>query len=293
MKSGLPPSNRMPFPRLALQCNPPRLPGLRHLPTRWGGRWRIRRVGATHNPHIDPSGSLQPHKLLALYHTMVMARAITRRLWVYYTSPPAGDVARCAGVDAGWGRSHRISAGAEAVQVAAAAALRPGTDWIVPHHKDLALRLAGGVSPLDVMMTALGRTSDLGSRRTRMVTISGLAGTHIPHAAGIAYASKLAGRDEVVLVSIDDRGTDSGDWHEGINFASTHKLPLICLVQDDFPRAAAPPGQTATHLIVRRAHGYGMAAEGIDGGDFGISLETLVRAAGRARAGEGPTLVHA
>lgn len=183
--------------------------------------------------------------------------------------------------------------GAEAVQVAAAAALRPGVDWVVPHHRDLALCLAVGVSPLDVMMTTLGRESDLGSRQARIVTTSGLAGTHMPHAAGIAYASKLVGRDEVTLASIDDRGTDAGDWHEALNFASTHRLPLICLVQDDAPRAAAPPGKKATDLIVRRAHGYGMAAESIDGGDFDLALEALERAAARARSGEGPTLVHA
>jgi 2-oxoisovalerate dehydrogenase E1 component alpha subunit len=186
-----------------------------------------------------------------------------------------------------------ITTGAEAIQVAASAALRPGTDWIVPHPRDLALCLALGVSPLDAMLTALGRASDLGSRQARIVTTSGLAATHMPHAAGIAYASKLTGRDEVTLASIDDRGTDAGDWHEALNFASTHRLPLICLVQDDAPRAAATPGQTATDLIVRRAHGYGMAAESIDGGDFELALETLERAANRARSGEGPTLVHA
>jgi 2-oxoisovalerate dehydrogenase E1 component alpha subunit len=221
---------------------------------------------------------------------MVMARAITRRLWVLHTSPLADEV---GGVAAGWGRSVLITTGAEAIQVAASAALRPGTDWIVPHPRDLALCLALGVSPLGAMLTALGRASDLGSRQARIVTTSGLAATHMPHAAGIAYASKLTGRDEVTLASIDDRGTDAGDWHEALNFASTHRLPLICLVQDDAPRAAATPGQTATDLIVRRAHGYGMAAESIDGGDFELALETLERAANRARSGEGPTLVHA
>lgn len=144
-----------------------------------------------------------------------------------------------------------------------------------------------------MIMIALGRTPDVGSRQARIVSTSGLTGTHIPHAAGIAYASMLLDRRKVTLASIDDRGTDSGDWHEGMNFASVHRLPLICLVQDDFPRAAAPPGQTATDLIVRRAHGYGMAAESIDGGDFDLALEAFDRAAERARSGEGPTLVHA
>lgn len=210
---------------------------------------------------------------------MVMARAISRRLWVTSSLAPF--------------RGEGHGEGREAVQVAAATAIRPGTDWIVPHPSDLALCLAAGVSPLDVMMTMIGRASGLGSRQARILTTSGLAGTHMPHAAGVAYAAKFAGRDEVTLASIDGPGTDAGDWHEALNFASTHRLALICLVQDDFPRAAATPGQTATDLIVKRAHGYGMAAESIDGGDFDLSLETLERAAVRARSGEGPTLVHA
>ena len=227
---------------------------------------------------------------------MVMARAISRRLWVLdsLSGLMGSSLPLVRGEGQGGGRERSLYlGGAEAVQVAAAAALRPGADWIVPHPRDLALCLAVGVSPLDVMMTAVGHASDLGSQQARIVTTSGLAGTHMTHAAGIAYASKLTGRDEVTLASIDDRGTDTGDWHEALNFASTHRLPLICLVQDAFPRSAAPPGQTATDLIVRRAHGYGMAAESIDGGEFDLALEALERAADRARSGEGPTLVHA
>src|SRR5258708_20070110 len=144
---------------------------------------------------------LQPHKLLALYHTMVMARAIYRRLWVL---EKGNEVLRIHGESpphlTGGGAGG--AGGAEVIQVAAAAALRPGTDWIVPHHRDLALCLALGVSPLDVMLTALGRASDLGSRQARIVTTSGLAATHMPHAAGIAYASKLTGPEKVTPPSI-------------------------------------------------------------------------------------------
>jgi 2-oxoisovalerate dehydrogenase E1 component alpha subunit len=208
---------------------------------------------------------IEPHRLLALYHSMVMARAIDRRLWM-----------------------SRVS-GFEAVQVAAAAALRPGTDWVVPHPNDLALCLAIGLSPLDVMLSP----EDFSSRPARIVTTSGLSGTHIVHAAGIAYASKLRGLDEVTLASIGHRGTDSGDWHEGLNFAAVHRLPLVCVVQDNLARAAAVPGQRAADVIGMRAGGYGMAGESIDGTDFQAALGTLTRAVDRARAGEGPTLVHA
>src|SRR5713226_5322526 len=179
-----------------------------------------------------------PHTLLALYHTMVMARAIERRLWVLL----GRDILECAGL--------------EVVQVAAAA-LRPGRDWIVPCPTDLALCLAVGLSPLDVMLAVFGRANDpasggrqapgaFGARAARVVMTSAAAGRHVVQAAGIAYASKVSGRDEVTLVCTDERGTAAGDWHEGINFAGAHSLPLICLVED---RA------DATRRVTQRAEG--------------------------------------
>jgi 2-oxoisovalerate dehydrogenase E1 component alpha subunit len=228
---------------------------------------------------------------------MVMARVIDRRTWSLNRSNPPPP----PGGGSGWG-AIRV-AGFEGVQVAAAATLRPGVDWVVPHPSDLALCLALGLSPLDVMR------STFDSRRARIVTTSGLAGTHIVHAAGIAYASKLRGLDEVTLASIDHGGIDAGDWHEGLNFAAVHRLPLICLVQDKIPhelggfavssrgplvpRAQAIPGNRGVDMIVAKADGYGMAGESIDGTDFGAAFDALSRAVDRARSGGGPTLVHA
>src|SRR5260370_24695455 len=91
-----------------------------------------------------------PHTLLALYHTMVMARAIERRLWVLEHTERLNGYLRVTGF--------------EAVQGAAAAALRPGRDWILPCPTDLALCLAVGLSPLDVMLAVFGRENDPASR---------------------------------------------------------------------------------------------------------------------------------
>jgi 2-oxoisovalerate dehydrogenase E1 component alpha subunit len=241
-------------------------------------------------PYDGAVQELQAHKLLALYHTMVMARAMDRRFWSVEDSPVhiptswGGPRAQRAGR----GRSHWISqAGYEAVQVAAAAALRQGIDWAVPNRGDLALRLALGLSPKDLMLSIFD------SRRARIVTTSGLAGNHIVHAAGIAYASKLRGLDEVTLASTDHRGIEAGDWHEGLNFAAVHRLPVVCLVQDNVPRAPSVPGNSTLDVIVAKADGYGVAGESVDGADFGASFEALSRAVDRARSGGGPTLVHA
>jgi 2-oxoisovalerate dehydrogenase E1 component alpha subunit len=161
-----------------------------------------------------------------------------------------------------------------------------------------------GVSPLDFMLALFGRADDpssggrqapvsFGLRRARIVSSSGAIGTQVVQAAGIAYASKVQEKDEVTLVSIGDRGTDTGDWHEGINFAAVHRLPMICVVQDESPGSRALTGQQAADLIVMRAQGYGIAGDRVDGTDFASAFAVLSRAVERARSGEGPTIVHA
>lgn len=221
---------------------------------------------------------------------MVLARAIERRVWVMNRTSEQ--------------QVSFSSSGSEAVQAAAAAALRPGADWVLPCDRDLALCLAMGLSPLDVMLGLFGRAADpgsggrqapvsFGSRRARIVSTSSVVGAKVVHAAGIAYASKLQALDEVTMVSVGERGADTGDWHEGLNFAAVHRLPLICLVQDATSRSAALHGPAVSDLIVKRAQGYGMAGDTVDGSDFDDAFDTLARAVERARAGEGPTLIHA
>ena len=237
----------------------------------------------------DPQPGLHPHKLLALYHTMVMARALERRIWV---------LNRLSNLDV----AIPVS-GFEAIQAAAAAALRPGVDWIVPHQSDLALCLAMGLSPADVMFAVFGRASDpssggrqspgnFGLKHVRIVSTSALLGTQVVHAAGIAYASRLRGLDEVTLVTISEPGTATGDWHEGLNFSAVHRLPLVCIVQDGSQRMGVL-GQSGSEAVARRAAGYGIRGETVDGTDFPAGFASITRAFERARAGEGPTLVHA
>ncbi|HYM65871.1 MAG TPA: thiamine pyrophosphate-dependent enzyme, partial [Patescibacteria group bacterium] len=221
---------------------------------------------------------------------MVMARAIERRVWL---------LDRTGQVEAGLSAS-----GSEAVQVAAAATLRPGIDWVLPKWGDLALCLAMGVTAVDVLLGVFGRARDplshgrlepgaLSSKAARIVTTSSSPGARALHAAGIAYASRFRSLDEITMVSIDARGALSGDWHEGVNFAAVHRLPLVCLLTSRVPGTAEPPAQPETDPIARQAVGYGVAAATADGGDFRDSLTAITQAVQRARSGGGPTLVHA
>jgi 2-oxoisovalerate dehydrogenase E1 component alpha subunit len=234
---------------------------------------------------------LEPEKLVEMYRQMVLARAIDRRMWVLNRQGKAPFVIS--------GQGH------EATQVAAAAALRPGVDWLVPYYRDLAFCIALGLTPLDFMLSVYARADDpssggrqmpshFGLKRARIVTTSSVVATQVIHAAGIAYAAKVRGLDEVAVTCLGEGSTSEGDWHEGLNFAGVHKLPFICIVEDNDYAISVPHRlQMGVDSVARRADGYGMAGDTVDGGDVLAVYAVMKRAVERARAGEGPTLVAA
>ena len=234
---------------------------------------------------------LEPDRLLTMYRQMVLARAVDRRMWVLNRQGKAPFVIS--------GQGH------EAIQVAAATAMRAGQDWLVPYYRDLPFCIALGLTAREFLLSVFARAEDpnsggrqmpshFGLKRARIVTTSSVVGTQVVHAAGLAYASKVRGLDEVSLTCIGEGGTSQGDWHEALNFAAVHRLPYICIVQDNDYAISVPHRlQMGVDSVAKRAAGYGMAGESVDGGDILASYEVMKRAMERARAGDGPTLIDA
>ncbi len=234
---------------------------------------------------------LGPERLLTMYRQMLLARALDQRAWALNRQGEAPFVIS--------GQGH------EGAQVGAAAALRPGVDWVVPYYRDLALCLAMGMTAREFMLSVLARADDPSSggrqmpshfslRRARIVTISSTVATQVVHAAGIAYASQLRGLDEVTITTLGEGSTSSGDWHEALNFAGVHRLPLICLVEDNSYAISVPRRlQMPIASVAERAHGYDMVGADVDGSDPLAVYEAVSQAVQRARAGEGPTLIRA
>jgi len=226
-----------------------------------------------------------------MYRQMVLTRAIDRRMWVLNRQGKAPFVIS--------GQGH------EAAQVGAAAAMRPGVDWLAPYYRDLAFSIALGMTPLEFMLAVFARADDptSGGRqmpshfslpRARIITTSSVVATQVVHAAGIAFASKVRGLDEVAVACLGEGSTSEGDWHEALNFASVHRLPFICIVQDNDYAISVPHRlQMAVDTVAKRAAGYGMAGTTVDGGDILAVYEAMRAAMDRARAGEGPTLIDA
>jgi 2-oxoisovalerate dehydrogenase E1 component alpha subunit len=136
--------------------------------------------------------------------------------------------------------------------------------------------------------------SHWGSRRLNVISHSSPIGTQIPHAAGIAYAVKYRNEDAVVACWFGEGATSEGDWHEGLNFSGIHRLPLICVCENNqYAISVSQRKQMAVQDVADRAAGYGFPGVVVDGNDVLACYGAMKTAVDRARAGDGPTLIEA
>jgi 2-oxoisovalerate dehydrogenase E1 component alpha subunit len=197
------------------------------------------------------------------------------------------------------------SEGHEAVQAGAAMAFERGKDIFVPYYRDLGLSLGIGLTPYEVLLSLFARASDnsggrqfphhYASRRLGLQTISSVIAAQLPHAVGAAYALKYRKeRGRAVLVTFGDGATSEGEWHESLNFAAVHELPVVFLCENNEWAISTPLSkQTAQPDLYKRAEGYGMPGALVDGMDPIACYAAVKDALDRARTGGGPTLVEA
>lgn len=197
------------------------------------------------------------------------------------------------------------SEGHEGVQAGAATAFERGKDILVPYYRDLGLALGIGVSPYEVLLSLFARAADhsagrqfphhYASRRLGVQTISSSIAAQLPHAVGAAYALIYRGeRGRAVLTTFGDGATSEGEWHESLNFAAVHKLPIVFLCENNEWAISTPldkqMGQPDVYL---RAPGYGLPGMVVDGMDPIACYSVVGEALARARSGGGPSLVEA
>lgn len=229
--------------------------------------------------------------VLAMYKTMLLARKLDERMWLLNRSGKVPFV---------------ISGqGQEAAQVGAAFALNPNEDYIAPYYRDMGVVLHFGMTATDLMMSAFAKAADpnsggrqmpghFGGKKYRILTGSSPVATQIPHAVGMALAGKMDGRDFVTFVSLGEGSTNQGDFHEALNFAGVHKLPVITFVENNNYAISVPfERQVASKTVAERAASYGMEGVRVDGTDPLAVYEVMKEAVARAKRGEGGTIVEA
>ncbi|MBI3208131.1 MAG: thiamine pyrophosphate-dependent dehydrogenase E1 component subunit alpha [Candidatus Solibacter usitatus] len=195
-----------------------------------------------------------------------------------------------------------VGRGQEAIPVGSGLAARPD-DVLFPSHRDLALYLIRGLTPGQIFAQYMGRMDGLtagregnmhmGDLKKGLVSIISAMAASIPVAAGAAMALKYQGKDNIAWVYFGDGASSRGDWHEGINFATVQKLPLVLLCNNNQYAYSTPLSkQMACANVADRAPGYNMPAEIVDGNDVFAVHEAAQRAAAHARAGLGPYLIE-
>ncbi|HET9030913.1 MAG TPA: thiamine pyrophosphate-dependent dehydrogenase E1 component subunit alpha [Candidatus Aquilonibacter sp.] len=196
------------------------------------------------------------------------------------------------------------SEGHEALQAGAAMAFHRGKDILAPYYRDLGLALGIGLTPYEIMLSIFARSEDhnggrqfpnhYSSKAAGLMSFSSILAAHIPHAVGAAYAIKYRGeKGRAVLVTCGDGTTSEGEWHESMNFAAIHKLPLVMLVENNEWAISTPlDKQMAQPEIWKRAQGYGMPGKRFNGFDPIETYAAVNEAMDRARSGGGPTIVE-
>src|ERR1039457_5101312 len=202
------------------------------------------------------SGGLSPRQMVEIYRLMVLSRRVDDREILLK-------------------RQQKIffqlsAAGHEALQVGAALAMRPGYDWFFPYYRDRALCLALGVTPVEMLLQAVGAATDpascgrqmpthWSSRPLHIVSTSSATATQLLHAVGCAEAGRYFSRhpeaaarpeaasgagdyrafhdvefhgDEVVFTSLGEGSTSQGEFWEALNTASNRNRPVICCEED-------------------------------------------------------------
>jgi TPP-dependent pyruvate/acetoin dehydrogenase alpha subunit len=119
-----------------------------------------------------------------------------------------------------------------------------------------------------------------------------VVGSGIPLAVGAALAFKMRGEDRVAVPFTGDAGGNTGNWHEGLNMASIWQLPVVFVLENNhYGVSTNIESMVNVKDLSIRAQAYGIPGLRVDGFDVLAVYEAAQAAVGRARAGEGPTLL--
>ena len=205
----------------------------------------------------------------------------------------------------GKGFFHIGASGHEAVEIAAAKAMKSGYDYAYPYYRDQAFCLAYGMTSKEILLSFLAKEDDpnsggrqmpqhYGHKELNIVSQSSPTGTQYLQAVGAAFALQNDKSNAVVYVSSGEGTTSQGDFHEALNWASRKKAPVIFHVENNGYAISVPiKEQTAGESIYKITAGYeNLARISVDGTNYFDSLLAFEKSVDRARKGLGPTVIE-
>ena len=206
-------------------------------------------------------------------------------------------------------------AGHEAIGLALARHLRPGSDWFFPYYRDQALVLGLGVTPTEILLQAVGSADDpssggrqmpshWGSKRLNIVSQSSPTGSQCIPAVGCAEAGRYIVRrpqlglaaegDELTYVSLGEGACSEGEFWESLNTACNLHLPVLYVVPDNGFAISVPTTDQQPAPVADLVRGFrGLEIHRLDGTDYFAVRKKARTIIERVRAGVGPALIHA
>ena len=232
---------------------------------------------------------LSPEQQLEMFYWLKLIRGFDERLSVLVRQ---GKVR--SGVYSGIGQ--------EAIVVGTCYGLRK-EDYICPLHRDLGTFLVKGLDPGVMMAQMFAKAAGLSKGRDSALHSgvpdlgifgnTSMLGANLPVAAGLGLSFKMDRSDNVVIAYFGEGASNTGDFHEGLNFAGANQLPVVFVCENNLYGYSVPFEKAmAIEDVADRADAYGFPGVAINGNDVLAVYQTTQGAIQRARLGEGPTLIE-
>ncbi|HKY92130.1 MAG TPA: thiamine pyrophosphate-dependent dehydrogenase E1 component subunit alpha [Nevskiaceae bacterium] len=193
-------------------------------------------------------------------------------------------------------------AGQEAIPAALSQVLKPD-DHLAVTYRGFHHQFARGVSFAGILGEMTGKATAIHGGRggpmhicdpsKGLMMTTGIVGATVPPAVGMAWASQVQKDGKVTVAVLGDGAMNQGAVHEGMNIASTWKLPIVFICENNKFAETTPTHETFRGKLADRAVALGMAAQTVDGFDPIALFEALSAAVAKARGGGGPTLIDA
>jgi len=232
---------------------------------------------------------LPEQTLMGLYNNLLKTRLLDERLRKLFRQ------GRFAG-------TYFSAVGQEATTVGPTYGLRDD-DIIGPSNREIGASVTKGV-PLHIIVAQVYARSTspdkgkshpchYGYRPKGVITPASTVAAQTIVATGCAMAFKIQKKDNVAVAFFGEGATSRGGWHEALNYAGIHKLPIVYVCQNNLWAESVPATlQASIEHFADRAKAYGFPGVTVDGNDVLAVHQTAAQAIARARAGEGPTLIE-
>jgi 2-oxoisovalerate dehydrogenase E1 component len=176
-------------------------------------------------------------------------------------------------------------------------------DVVFPLHRDLGVFLLRGVDPGRLMAQLMGKKDGISGGRDNfthagdleqgVLGASSMLGATLPVACGAALRFQMLSEPRIAVAFFGEGSTARGDFHEALNFAGIHQLPVVFVCENNHYAYSTPQElEMPVETVAERAAAYGMHGTRVNAQDLNRVLEVAEKAVARARSGEGPSLIE-